>query len=310
MMKDCHNHFASRAPRFAPGREAGFTLMEVLTAMGLMSLIVFVLMSVFSNTQSAFRAGITQTDVLSGGRNAMDLLAQDVRSLTASGGYGPGWGNLQGINLYCVDNLAYTNNYMALPAGSSYRTNVLQSVFLLGRQNTTWVASGYLVVPNSTNNALFPLYRFNATAPLEQGPYGLYTNFYAATLNYTLVTNTMYWSHLLDGVVHLVVRAYDTNGIAYPNGYTALNFPVYTNAYAFYYPGLPESGFVLYSNDLPTSVDLQIGVLEDNALRRLQGFANLSPNLYNSYLLTNAANQMQLFRQQVMVPNCNLSSFQ
>jgi hypothetical protein len=285
--------------------------MEVLTAMGLMSLIVFVLMSVFGNTQSAFRAGITQSDVLAGGRNTMDQIAQDVRGLTASGGYGPGWGGAQGINLYCVDNQTYTNCYMTLPAGSSYRTNVVQTVFLLGRQNTTWVASGYLVVPNLTNNTLFPMYRYNATATLEQGPYGLYTNFLAAVQNNELINvKQSNWSHLLDGVVHFVVRAYDTNGIAYPNGYTAFNFPIYTNAYAFYYTGLPESGYILFSNDLPSSVDIQLGVLEDKALRRLQGFANLSPNLYNSYLYTNAANQMQLFRQHVAVPNCNVASFQ
>jgi type II secretory pathway component PulJ len=44
----------------------------VLVVVSLLSLIVLALMAVFNSTQRAFRASITQTDVLEGGRATMD----------------------------------------------------------------------------------------------------------------------------------------------------------------------------------------------------------------------------------------------
>ena len=48
---------------------AAFTLVEVLVVVVLMSFIILALMAVFNSTQAAFRASITQTDVLEGGRS-------------------------------------------------------------------------------------------------------------------------------------------------------------------------------------------------------------------------------------------------
>ena len=47
---------------------SAFTLIEVLVVVVLMSLIILALMAVFNSTQTAFRASLTQTDVLEGGR--------------------------------------------------------------------------------------------------------------------------------------------------------------------------------------------------------------------------------------------------
>ena len=79
-----------------------FSLVEVLVVMGILSIIVLALMAVFNTTQRAFRAGVTQTDVLEGGRAAADLIAQDLKNLTPSGGssnltFGP-------VNFLALDN--------------------------------------------------------------------------------------------------------------------------------------------------------------------------------------------------------------
>ena len=66
--------------------EKGFSLVELLVVMTLLSLIVLALMAVFNSTQQAFRAGVTQTDVLEGSRAAVDLITADLRGLTPSGG--------------------------------------------------------------------------------------------------------------------------------------------------------------------------------------------------------------------------------
>ena len=41
-------------------------------------------MAVFNSTQTAFRASVTQTDVLEGGRAAMDMIAGDLREMAPS----------------------------------------------------------------------------------------------------------------------------------------------------------------------------------------------------------------------------------
>ena len=66
----------------------GFTLIEVMVVVVLLSLIVVALMSVFSSTQTAFRASVTQTDILEGGRAAMDMIAQDLKEMAPSLGLG------------------------------------------------------------------------------------------------------------------------------------------------------------------------------------------------------------------------------
>jgi len=294
------------------GRRGAFTLMEVLVAMGLMSLIVFVLMSVFSSTQSAFRSGVTQTDVLEGGRNAMEQIAQDVRGLTASAGFSNG-----AVNVYCTNTSCM---FMALPVTTASRTNVLQAVFFLSKQNTAWIGTGYVVPPcygNSFNGLLFPLYRYSASATLQQGPGAVFNIFSNAVINNVRLTNTLYWSHLMDGVVHLVVRGYDATGIWITNGYGYYVpryglFPVVDNTVCSApYPGpVGEVGFTMYSNNLPSAVDVQLGVLEDTALRRLQSMVNLNPTAYANFLATNSAGKMQFFRQHVSVPNCDPSAYQ
>ncbi len=65
----------------------GFTLVEIMVVLALLSLIVFALMAVFGVTQRAFRASLTQTDSLEGGRAVMDLIAADLEAMTPSDGF-------------------------------------------------------------------------------------------------------------------------------------------------------------------------------------------------------------------------------
>ena len=65
---------------------SAFTLIEVLVVVVLMSFIILALMAVFNSTQTAFRASLTQTDVLEGGRSAMGMIKSDLESMTPSFG--------------------------------------------------------------------------------------------------------------------------------------------------------------------------------------------------------------------------------
>ena len=65
------NHFRSSIRR-------AFSVLELLVAVGLLSLIVLALYAMFDQTQKALHASIGQVDVMEGGRSAMDLIARDL----------------------------------------------------------------------------------------------------------------------------------------------------------------------------------------------------------------------------------------
>ena len=67
------------------GREAAFSLVELLLAVSLMSVIVFGLYSMFNETQKALRSNVRQVDVLEAGRAAIELLVSDLEQASSPG---------------------------------------------------------------------------------------------------------------------------------------------------------------------------------------------------------------------------------
>jgi len=276
--------------------------------MTLLSLIVVVLMSVFNSTQQAFRAGVTQTDVLEGSRAAVDLITTDLRTLAPS--YDA---TNASVNFLAMDNgeitsVNYTPLSQNLPGSSFQRANVLNFFFVLGRNNTKWTAVGYVV--NATNHSpLYPLYRFYAETNISVPPAALYAAFTNA-VNYSQWTNM---SHVMDGVVSLSVRAFDPAGyrmtntayvvVPSPNGIT--NF--HDNVYFRYPPSPGEVGFRFYSNAVPAAVELQMGVLEDRALQRAESLPYQSA-AQSSYLAQQSG-KVHLFRERVTIPNVDPSAY-
>ncbi|HEU6449020.1 MAG TPA: prepilin-type N-terminal cleavage/methylation domain-containing protein [Verrucomicrobiae bacterium] len=272
--------------------ENGFTLIEILVAVALLSLIVLALMTVFSSTQSAFRASITQTDVLEGGRNAMDMIAADVKEAAASG-------NANAINFSANTNIDFLSVYgqpliQSLPASTMRRTNVLEDMFLLSRENQKWTAVGYKVVFTNTS-PINGLYRFSWTTNIHSDPTMIYTIFQNA--------RPAQMSHILDGVVDLRVRAYDTNGFWMTRASAGATF---TNN--IYFPPMVygEGGFYMYSNTLPASVEIELGVLEDRALQRA---GSIGSTLGQSNYLAGRAGQVHIFRQRVAIPNVDPAAY-
>jgi hypothetical protein len=299
---------------------SAFTLVEILVVMVLMSLIVLALMAVFNSTQAAFRASITQTDVLGGGRSVMGLMKSDLESLTPSQGqtnfyvmpFGGIFGRVVGIsNSTPVNFCVFTNAWQyqfgppplvqSLPgtlSPATQRTNVLQKFFLLTRQNTAWTGIGYVVDTTSTNY-FNPLYRFslttNASAP--NMPWALYTNFL-----YTPFTNM---SHLLDGVMCLTVRAYDRNGYWITNGYP-YGYANGARSTWCSWPAWGEVSVYMFSNAVPASVEIQMGLLEDRTLQRVQSLSGLTQSNY----LAQQAGKVHLFRQRAWIHNVDPAAYQ
>jgi len=71
---------------------------------------------------------------------------------------------------------------------------------------------------------------------------------------------------------------------------------------------LGEVGFYMFSNTLPASVEIQLGLLEDRTLQRAESLAN-NPTAQMAYL-SNHVGQVHLFRQRVWIRNVDPSAYQ
>ena len=290
----------------SPVTRHAFTLVEILVTMTLLSLIVLVLMSVFNSTQTAFRATLTQTDLLEGGRDVLGLMKNDFESLTPSMTF-----SNDAVNLYIVTNRI---QFQSGPAPlvqplvgsptSAQRTNVLETVFLLTRQNLTWTGVGYYVDPTSTNS-FNPLYRFSMSTNLAADPWWLFYYFTNSVAN-GVFTNM---SRLVDGVLHLTVRPYDLNSRWMTNGYPFLYTNVARNV-TYTGPLLGEVGTSMFSNTLPAAVEINLGTLEDRIIQRAESLTGPGMATVQSNYLAQQAGKVHLFRQRIPVRNVDPSAYQ
>ena len=302
-------HFGNRQSAIGNG----FSLVEVLVVISLLSFIVLALMAVFSSTQKAFRAAVTQTDILEGSRAAVELITSDLRTMAPSGGVS-NFANFGPVNFFVLAN-SYIPLAQNLPGGGTVqRTNLLNYFFVLGRENTKWTGTGY-IVDSASATPLYPLYRFYAETNIASSPWLLYDRF-ATAINNAQWTNM---SHIMDGVVHLTVRAQDPGGRWINNFY-----PPYVHALNTQFispsttpPGLngySEAQFYMYGNTVPASVELELGVMEANTLARAESLPNTLPALppgdRRTSFLQQQAGKVHLFRQRVTIPNVDPAAYQ
>jgi hypothetical protein len=280
-------------------RAAAFTLVEIMVAMVLLTVIVIGLMAMFNQTQRAFRAGLAQTDQLEGGRMFTDLLQRDLQQITATH-------QTNGMNFYAqIPN--YAPLQMVLPANSYSRTNVLENLFFISRYNQTWSGIGYFVRTNSwvggNVNLAGTLYRFETNVSSAQFIGDGYRPF-DTFLNSTDRTSI---SKILDGVVEFRVRCYDPQGYFLTNGSSTIfsnTFVTITNSFNIA-PG--EVEYYGFSNNIvPAFVEVQVGVLEPAVLKR---YNSIPDPITRSNFLANHAGNVQLFRQRIAVRNVDPSAY-
>ena len=164
-----------------------FSLVELLVAVALMTVIIVGLYSMFNETQRALRTNVSQVDVLESGRSAIELIVQDIQQAEAPGPLQqempeeiffpptriPNSSPLAITNkdphFFSGIQINSVNPQVALPliqnladhgvrdSGETIvnqRVNILQEVFFLTRSNLNWIAKGYFVSPSRTNAAL------------------------------------------------------------------------------------------------------------------------------------------------------------
>jgi Tfp pilus assembly protein PilV len=281
-----------------PAKRA-FTLVEILVVVVLMALIVLALMAVFSSTQAAFRASITQTDVLEGGRSVMGLIKSDLEPMTPS--------FLNAPNFYAAVSNSFTQ---PLTGSSASRANVLEDVFFITRENQTLKGVGYFVRSNILSSGMVGipgvLYRFETNYSVAQfarvaqtsaGPFAAYDRARRG------VNPTNGVSRILDGVMAFKVRAFDTNGLWIT---TTTNYAVNVNIVATNTP-YGEAWYSFSSNAVPASVEVELGVLEDRALQRVESLGGSF--LAQTNYLAKQAGKVHLFRQRFPIRNVDPAAY-
>jgi hypothetical protein len=330
-----------------------FSLVEILVTIALLSFIVLGLFAMFNQTQRAFMSSMGQTDVLEGARTVTDMMTRDLEQLTPSGSgainflvrvaQDAGGADLKPLTQY----LPGANQ--PLPS----RTNYLEDVFILTRQNQAWVGIGYCVRVADPTGALYPpqlgagqagvgsLYRFSKSIPviapsggMTYGTYGsalagmptdpswLYQDFKTSSRS----GSTNIANRICDGVVHLQVRSFATNG--YPlYAVNATTVPVFrTNsvlntyspfrqAYAQYSSPstvlVPDNMDLLYSwgNSVPAYLELELGIMEPRTFSRFDSIPAAPARL--AYLQRDdISTRVHIFHQRIPVRTVDPSAFQ
>lgn len=268
-------------------RGAAFSLIEIIIVVGLLSLITLGLLLMFNQTQRVFRAGLTQVDVLEGGRIVTDMLNRELSQIRAS--YRPGV-----VNFYS-EIAPISPLLQTLPGAAGVkRTNVISDAFFLTRENQTWTGIGYVVRP--VTNGIGTLYRFESSSTAAQQPDALFNLFFS-----TATTNM---SRLLDGVVHFKVRTFNPTG-------NWITTEIHTNQvnsdirFSTFVSG--EIGrYQFISNAVPASVELEIGILEDRTLRRARSIPDATAQ--RKYL-QDQAGKVHIFRVRVPVRNVDSAAY-
>lgn len=314
----------SPVSKFLPSREFvrqagrlsyGFTLIEIMVVILLLTVIILGLMAMFEETQRAFRAGMAQTDVMEGGRMFNDMISREVEQIT------PSYQN-NGLNFFAeIPN--YTPLPEALPGDPIPRTNILQDLFFITKVNQTWNGIGYYVRTNPAYSGVVDpvgtLYRYETNIPISPfnagGASNAFQSYLAASspTNYLVTTNPAKISKILDGVVEFRVRCFDTNGVLL-TGNNVLNvsnnFVNISNMFPALSPYPPnEVSFYAFSNNIvPASVEIEVGILEPAVLRRYQSIPVTAAASRFSFLSNHAGN-VELFRQRIAVRNVDPSAY-
>ncbi len=155
----------AKLPPRRSGR-SGFSLVEMLVSVGLLSLIILALYAMFDQTQRALRSSVGQVDVFEGSRSAIQLLANDLEHARPAG---------------VVDGPHFLTR-LAVPAQLildqdalfQERQPLLQEFFALRNvTDTQWSVFGYFVASEGdptvrTTPPIGTLYRYEDRNNVEQ----------------------------------------------------------------------------------------------------------------------------------------------
>ncbi|TAK92774.1 MAG: prepilin-type N-terminal cleavage/methylation domain-containing protein [Verrucomicrobia bacterium] len=276
-------------------RARAFSLIEILVVVALLSVIILGLVLMFDQTQRAFRAGMTQTDVLEGGRAATELIARELSQMTPANDV-----NARSFQAWTP---YYSYLEQGLPGNSPLvaRTNVLERLYFLTRENQTLKAIGYAFDDSEYAGGVGTLYRFEGEMQTitNSNPEILFMRFT------NTFSNVKANSRVIDGVVTFKVRTYSTNGTWISSNLGNNIYATTTNS-----PSPGEVWFYQFNGSaVPAYVEVELGVLEQRVLKKADSLPTTGTNPRREYLKKQAAH-VHVFRLRVPIRNVNTAAYQ
>jgi hypothetical protein len=279
----------------AQGR--AFSLVEMMVTVTLLAFIVLGLTAMFVQTQRAFHAGVTQTDVLEAGRAAMDLMTRELEGATPS--------RIAGVTNFLTRYEAISDNLLPGTTGR-YRTNLLSCCFALVEKNRKWTGLGYVVAfPGKAigTQRVGSLYRFQyppeglSTNDPGDFSYQFYTNAAGAVNNG--VVSPRFFNRVADGIIHLRVLAYNDKGILLSSNNAATNMWITEGS-----SGMME--YTCTNNAVPAYLDLELGVLEARAFERYKAIPVVAAQ---TNFLQRQAGAIHIFRRRIALHNVDPEAY-
>jgi len=277
----------------------------------LLSFIILGLLMMFNQTQKAFRLSITQADVLEQGRATLDLMSREVEQIAPS--QYPDWLAKGGV-WYRATNfftqMTVDTNYPSyvsplvqplLGTPPTNRINQVQQFFFLTKLNQDWIGTGYLVRPDARGASVGTLYRYSVTN-LRSTPI---TSAEVIARAFTNPNPNVVVSRIAEGVVHFRARAFDTNGVLIPT--TAGWYGASKNIWAQGDLVEPQVSCYFVSNAVPAYVELELGILEAQILKKSKSIPN---PIGQSNFLSRYAAEEHIFRQRIPIRNVDTTAYQ
>jgi hypothetical protein len=291
---------------------------------------------------------MNQVDQLEAGRAVTEMLPREIEQIIPSGYlYPTGFNFYVRMPTPSPSTPTPTPLTQWLPGSTPIRrTNLLEDCFMLLRQNQTWIGIGYCVRTNDAAGRLYlpesgpgqmgvgSLYRFVASTNVIQNnglpsdPTQLAKAFANACVPGTpesmLISN-----RICDGIIHFHFRAFATNGFPIVSDGTRTNAFYRTDGLSIpprygtvrpakavpptpnrtYPDNLAELYF--YGNAVPASVEMEFGILEQQALDRYNSIGTPAARL--NYLQSAdyyLSSRVHLFRQRIPIRNVDPLAYQ
>ena len=158
-----------------------------------------------------------------------------------------------------------------------------------------------------------PLYRFYMTTNVQAAQSGVAVQHLLSIQS--SCTNSAYWSHLVDGVVDLTVRAYDPNGFGMTNTYELITTdkPItFTNQNTLFSArrALGVCRFLHVQQHRARVGGGGAGRAGRPHAPARRRFAQRGAGLRQMNYLSNHVGQVHLFRQRVMIRNVDPTAYQ
>lgn len=304
------------------GRRA-FSLLELLVAIGLLTVVILALYAMFDQTQKALHANIAQTDIMESGRSAMELIVRDIERAQA-----PGLAGAINLAIQKKDFVqAGSSGTPFVPPGVvdvNHRDFPLNDLFFLSPTSSNrWTALGFFVghstdARRQPDENLGTLYRYQDPYPQAARGAAAADRFFAFYANpkasdYDLgrpdprnsnfpnpAFRAANATRLLDNILFFRVLPFARSGVPIDH-HTLRTYLAPTNALARGIIVTNQNAFPYYRTAftgpaLPSAVEVELGMLSPRLWTQYTNQANFQ--LKTNFLAKHAADIL-VFRQRI-----------